>query len=589
MDALKRAEKARQAEAERAEVGGQTDVRGMELSLDPIEEPGEERAAAAQEAEDTDVTPPPVEALGRGAEARESAPARDGAEGAEAPEPDAARPKAPDLLSLSLDYADIPLDDTQATLPSVKWAQRSVQDYFDGSRSQSLSMDDVREALERAREPEPAEVEESSARAEDTSPRRQAQSIIDAAAPAPRRLRGARVAVLALVGLLLAGAAGALYVFKDPLLAALLGNRETLLARRAPAARSTEQRPAPPAVPAREPPTVPRDNTAAAATGGGVAATVASAAPVAGSVSPEQPGGSPPDVGDVVAPPDAAADVAPAAAPATQSTVPTVAPRAQVAAAPGQEAPAPRDAPASGASTPREAPYPEASARQGLPAEEVALEAVLQQPRDVALAAPPALRISRSRAPGRTHARLTEGYRAFSEGNDVAAMAAYRRVLKDEPRNRDALLGVAALHMRAGALEDAAGYYLEVLRRNPRDAVAHAALLALREEGDPVAAESRVKGLLSRDPRDPYLQFSLGNLYARQGRWPEAQKAYFAALRDDPDNPDYAFNMAVSLDRLGQGKAALTWYRRARELAVARPAVFDDAGAARRIAALDVP
>jgi tetratricopeptide (TPR) repeat protein len=586
MDALKRAEKARQAEAERGEVGEQRDVRGMELSLDPIEEPGEERAAAAQEAEDTGVTPPPVGAVGRGAEAQESAPTRRAAAGAESPEPDAARPTGPDLLSLSLDYADVPLDDTQATLPSVKSAQRSVQDYFDGTRSQSLSMDDVREAIDRTREPGPVEVEESSSRAEDTSPHRQAQSIIDAAAPASRPWRGARVAVLALVGLLLTGAAGALYVFKEPLLAALLGNRETLLARRVPAPRSTEHRPAPPA---REPSTVPRDTAAVAATGSGAAAAVAGAVSVAGPVPPEQPGRLPPDVADVVAPSGAAADSAPAAAPAMHSIAPTVAPPAQVAAGPGQEARAPRDATATGATARREAPSQEASARQGLPAEEVALEAVLRQPRDAAPAAPPALRISRSRAPGRTHARLAEGYRAFSEGNDVAAMTAYRRVLKDEPRNRDALLGVAALHMRAGALEEAAGYYLEVLRRNPRDAVAQAALLALRDEGDPVAAESRVKGLLSRDPRDSYLQFSLGNLYARQGRWPEAQEAYFAALRDDPGNPDYAFNMAVSLDRLGQGKAALAWYRRARELAVARPAVFDDAGAARRIAALDVP
>jgi len=165
-------------------------------------------------------------------------------------------------------------------------------------------------------------------------------------------------------------------------------------------------------------------------------------------------------------------------------------------------------------------------------------------------------------------------------------MQAYQGVLAREPHNRDALLGTAAVYMRQRAWERAAGYYVEVLRRNPRDPVAQAALLGLQEDLDPLSGESHVKTLIARHPDDGNLRFSLGNLYAEQGRWAEAQEAYFAALRLDPESPDYAFNLAVSLDRLGQGRAALEWYRRARALAAVHPATFDDAGAARRIATL---
>ena len=51
-----------------------------------------------------------------------------------------------------------------------------------------------------------------------------------------------------------------------------------------------------------------------------------------------------------------------------------------------------------------------------------------------------------------------------------------------------------------------------------------------------------------------------------QQRWAEAQQAFFDAHRLDSDNADYAYNLAVSLDRLAQSAAALGFYRRALEL-----------------------
>ena len=50
---------------------------------------------------------------------------------------------------------------------------------------------------------------------------------------------------------------------------------------------------------------------------------------------------------------------------------------------------------------------------------------------------------------------------------------------------------------------------------------------------------------------------------AQQLRWSEAQQSYFLAYSNAPTNADYAFNLAVSLDRLGQNKLALDYYQRA--------------------------
>ena len=73
------------------------------------------------------------------------------------------------------------------------------------------------------------------------------------------------------------------------------------------------------------------------------------------------------------------------------------------------------------------------------------------------------------------------------------------------------------------------------------------------------------------------------NQYALQRRWPDAQLAYAKAVAMDPDNPDYAYNLAVSLEHMRQPQPALQQYRRALSLALRRTASFDPAAAEARV------
>ena len=81
------------------------------------------------------------------------------------------------------------------------------------------------------------------------------------------------------------------------------------------------------------------------------------------------------------------------------------------------------------------------------------------------------------------------------------------------------------------------------------------------------------------------MHFALGLQYVTQGRWPDAQAAFFEALRNEPTNADYAYNLAVSLDRLGQAQSAATYYQRALDLATAS-ALFSPEAAKQRLASL---
>ena len=173
------------------------------------------------------------------------------------------------------------------------------------------------------------------------------------------------------------------------------------------------------------------------------------------------------------------------------------------------------------------------------------------------------------------------------ETNDLSGAArAYEQALKADPKSSDALLGMAALALRSGDFAAAESWYIRALEADPRDANAHAGLVNLRGQADPLTAESRLKGLLATQPDSATLNFALGNLYAGQRRWPEAQLAYFNAHTADTGNPDYLFNLAASLDQMHLPKIALDYYKAALVASNSRRAAFNAEQVKARIAEL---
>ena len=449
------------------------------------------------------------------------------------------------------DAVDVPHhlpQDTSATLPSIKQARQSVDNYFDGTGSASLTRDDLDSAMSNETTAPQQRV------AGDTETQRRVRAVFHAK-EASRGRRGRSWVVVALVPLLLlAVVGGAVFVFWDNLNEMLSG--KPLVARQAP--RTTTR----PVEPAPRTATEPALQTAVVVDTSPPEVTAPSAtttAPPTSSGSPDGGAtGSAPTVGsgETTASPDAAQG-----SQASMSELAKSAPTAEQVTRPADEI-----------------------SDRRLSAEERVVAAMERHA--LAPASPTggaAFKIKRRSTPDKMHPRLSRAYDAWRSGDLVAAKRDYERVLKSEPRNRNALLGLGAIAVREGRWDDASERYTTLLRLNPRDSIAQAGLIAVHENVDPLLGESQIKLLLREEPDAPHLHFTLGNMYAEQNRWGEAQSAYFDAYRLQGDNPDYAYNVAVSLDHLGKAGAAADYYRLALELASENGAVFDQPSVRNRL------
>ena len=236
------------------------------------------------------------------------------------------------------------------------------------------------------------------------------------------------------------------------------------------------------------------------------------------------------------------------------------------------------------ASLPEKLPAPKPAIPADSPAPPIPLfEKTVRAPRTAPYqtASDSPLRIKPSQQP-KLNQPLEQAYEAFQIGRLDEAKQGYEEVLRRDTKNTDALLGLATIAARQGQAEWAQAYYLRALESDPNDATAQAGVLNTRGQADPGLSESRLKTALSSQPESTALHFALGNLYARQNRWSEAQQAYFRAYSSEPDNADFIFNLAVSLDHLNQKKLATQYYRMALDVAANRHTSFDKSQANKR-------
>jgi tetratricopeptide (TPR) repeat protein len=155
---------------------------------------------------------------------------------------------------------------------------------------------------------------------------------------------------------------------------------------------------------------------------------------------------------------------------------------------------------------------------------------------------------------------LKDAYATYQRGDNSAALEKYNRVLADDPQNRNALLARAAIKFQNNDRNSAIKDYQTLLMENPKDSLAMSSLISVASIS-PSKSESQLKQMIRDEPLSPYLNFALGNVYGSQNRWHEAQGLFFKALKNNATDPNYAYNLAVSLEHISKPKVAITYYQ----------------------------
>ena len=217
-------------------------------------------------------------------------------------------------------------------------------------------------------------------------------------------------------------------------------------------------------------------------------------------------------------------------------------------------------APPSGlASAPDAAPV--ASAKVALPKSPAGTEVALSE-----TAAKPGV-VARTRGPS----PLENGYSALLEGRLDEAARLYGQALGDNPEERDALLGLAYIARQKGLRDEAQAYYRRVLRQEPGNTIASAALLGLDAELSASPSPRRAQELAARQPDSALALSTAGHALVRDGLLADAAQFFERAQRVEPANPLHAYNHAVALDRLGHSARAAVQYQRVLTLAEKAP------------------
>jgi tetratricopeptide (TPR) repeat protein len=150
------------------------------------------------------------------------------------------------------------------------------------------------------------------------------------------------------------------------------------------------------------------------------------------------------------------------------------------------------------------------------------------------------------------------GHVTHQLGDTVAAEAAYRRESELAPHSIDGLLALAGIYQNTHRDTDAVALLREALRRQPDSSRARGQLaLVLDRLGERSEAAHLWAVISANASRDKHQHSQAIHFLMQAGRYREAVGAARRALEEFPADPDFAWELASGLERLGEVAEAL--------------------------------
>lgn len=159
-----------------------------------------------------------------------------------------------------------------------------------------------------------------------------------------------------------------------------------------------------------------------------------------------------------------------------------------------------------------------------------------------------------------TNYELNNAYNALMGGDTPRAIEIYRNILSVEPRNEDALFGLAATYHRLGQTNQARPFYGALLKQNPNHREGLNNFLVLVGEESPADALPELERLQDRNPEFSPIPAQIAIVLDRMGYPDRAEDAMLRAIELAPENMTYKYNLAVMLDQHARYSDATAMY-----------------------------
>ncbi len=156
---------------------------------------------------------------------------------------------------------------------------------------------------------------------------------------------------------------------------------------------------------------------------------------------------------------------------------------------------------------------------------------------------------------------IDKAFHASQSGSLETAIYLYKKVLKKEPDNMNAIFSIGSLYHKLGIYPEAKAMYKRVLDADPKHSKAINNYILLLTEDNPHKALKILKGLEKANPEYTTVLSQLGITYSNLGDYPNAQKYFIEAARHDIQNPTHLMNLAIMLEKSGDTENALKVYQ----------------------------
>jgi tetratricopeptide (TPR) repeat protein len=163
------------------------------------------------------------------------------------------------------------------------------------------------------------------------------------------------------------------------------------------------------------------------------------------------------------------------------------------------------------------------------------------------------------------------GFANFKLDKNEEADRALRKAIELDPKFAPAFAYLGLIRARTGAYGEAISLYESALKADDKLAVVHhliADAMLKQMNADARAIETHLKLAIELDPTFTPARLSLGKLYMRSQRWPEAAAEFEQVIKLDPNAPDGYYQLGLAYGRLkraSEAQVAMTTFKRLNE------------------------